>query len=65
MTMNIQFNLQNGMSITASIPNFNSKDFAAQLNDQRTLFVPIGNNGFQKQMLTGWYEVQETEPTEG
>lgn len=55
--MNIQFNLNNGQTITANIPEFNSEEFAAKLNDHRTMFVTIGNNGFQKSMLGTWNEV--------
>lgn len=55
--MTIQFNLQNGKSIIASVSNFNSAEFAAQLNDQKTLFVSIGNNGFHKHSLLDWHEV--------
>ena len=59
--MKIQFNLNTGQAITAEIQSFNSSEFAAQLNDQSTLFVTIGNNGFQKHALQSWYEVTDTE----
>lgn len=60
--MRIQFDLNTGKSITADIPNFDSAEFANQLNDQSVLFVTIGNNGFQKHTLLTWSEVESTIP---
>ncbi|PAE21954.1 hypothetical protein CHH80_03395 [Bacillus sp. 7504-2] len=54
--MIITFTLNTGMNITANIPNFNSEDFANKLNNPQTLFISVGNNGFQKHSLAGWRE---------
>ena len=58
--MKITFTLNTGLQITGDISNFNSEEFAKNLNNPQTLFIPIGNNGFQKHSLIGWHET----PTE-
>lgn len=54
--MTIEFTLNTGVKITARIDNFNSEEFAAQLNNLQTLFVTVGNNGFSKHSLLSWNE---------
>lgn len=54
--MNITFTLNTGVQISADIPNFKSQEFASQLNDPQTLFISVGNNGFSKHNLLGWFE---------
>ena len=58
--MKITFTLNTGLQITGDIPQFNSEDFAQKLNSPQTLFISVGNNGFQKHSLIGWHET----PTE-
>lgn len=57
--MKIKFTLNTGKEIDAEIPNFNSEDFAKQINDPHTLVVHIGNNGFSKHALQSWNEVKD------
>lgn len=59
--MTITFTLNTGMKITADIPEFNSMEFATKLNSPQTLFISVGNNGFQKHSLIGWNE--EVQPS--
>ncbi|MDF1510835.1 prophage endopeptidase tail protein [Bacillus phage vB_Bacillus_1020A] len=59
--MIITFTLNTGMNITANIPDFNSEDFANKLNNPQTLFISVGNNGFQKHALAGWHEEVKNE----
>ena len=54
--MKITFNFSTGKQLTAEIVDFNSVEFAAQLNNPQTLFISIGNNGFQKHSLIDWSE---------
>lgn len=58
--MIIEFTLNTGIKIRATMDNFNSEEFAEKLNNPQTLFVTVGNNGFSKHTLTSWYEVVET-----
>jgi hypothetical protein len=55
--MTIEFVLNNGTSLKAEMANFDSKEFTTQLNNPQTLFVSIGNSGFQKHTLLYWNEV--------
>lgn len=55
--MKIEFTLNTGVKIAATIEGFDSAAFAAQLNDPQTLFVTVGNNGFSKHAIVSWYEV--------
>lgn len=61
--MKITFTLTTGTQITADIPDFNSNEFAKQLNNPQTLFISVGNNGFQKHSLIGWHETPIENPT--
>lgn len=58
--MEIEFTLNTGVKITATIEGFDSTAFAAQLNNPQTLFVTVGNNGFSKHSLLSWNEVTQT-----
>lgn len=55
--MTIEFTLNTGVKITATIEGFDSVKFAEQLNNPQTLFVTVGNNGFSKHSLLSWNEV--------
>lgn len=59
--MTVQFNLNSGKTITAKINEFNSEEFAKQLNNPQVLFMTIGNYGFQKHMLLDWSVVPDEE----
>lgn len=61
--MKITFTLNTGIQITGDIPEFNSEEFAQKLNNPQTLFISIGNNGFQKHSLIGWHEGSVEKPT--
>lgn len=54
--MVITFTINTGQLITADIPNFDSSQFAKELNNPQVTFVSIGNNGFHKQSLIGWHQ---------
>ena len=54
--MKMTFTFSTGKQLTADIQDFNSVEFAAQLNNPQTLFISIGNNGFQKHSLIDWSE---------
>ena len=54
--MTIEFTLNTGVKISATISDFDSEKFAAQLNNPQTLFVTVGNNGFSKHSLLSWNE---------
>lgn len=61
--MNITFVLHNGVSFAANIQDFNSAQFAKELNNPQVLFVSVGNGGFQKNSLANWYETPQETPT--
>lgn len=54
--MKMTFTFSTGKQLTADIQDFNSVEFASQLNNPQTLFISIGNNGFQKHSLIDWSE---------
>lgn len=55
--MTIEFTLSTGVKLQAEIENFDSEQFAKQLNDPQTLFVTVGDNGFSKHIITSWHRV--------
>lgn len=59
--MTIEFTLNTGLKITANIEGFDSAEFAEQLNNPQTLFVTVGDSGFQKHSLMSWNKVEAAE----
>ena len=55
--MKVTFILSTGTNITADIADFDSAEFAKTLNSPQTLFISVGDNGFQKHSLIGWNKV--------
>ena len=58
--MTVEFTLNTGLKITAKIEGFDSAKFAEQLNNPQTLFVTVGDSGFQKHSLMSWNKVEAT-----
>ncbi|WP_342512787.1 hypothetical protein MKY34_19595 [Sporosarcina sp. FSL K6-1522] len=61
--MQIEFIFNTGRVITTTVDDFDSADFAKQLNNPQVIFISIGNRGFQKHTLIEWGVVQQ-DPTE-
>lgn len=58
--MTVQFNFNSGKTVTAQLAEFDSAEFAKQLNNPQVLFVTVGDYGFQKHTLLDW-SVMEVE----
>lgn len=51
MTTEVEIYLNNGKIINASIENYQSSDLAIPLNDQRILFVTVGDAVINRNMI--------------
>lgn len=62
--MIIEFTLNTGSKFITEITDFNSENFAEQLNNPQNLFVTVGNNGFSKHTLSSWTELKNVNVAE-
>lgn len=60
--MEITFQLSNGATIKAIMPDYNAATLAANLNDHRTQFIALGDTGMNKNEIRLWYPTP-VEPT--
>ena len=59
--MNIQIHLQNGITLTAFIENYNAEEFATQINSQNLAVVHLGDYIFSKHLIAYIAPAPETE----
>lgn len=58
--MKVEFYLNTGRKIIATVDEFDNEEFTKQLNSP-TSFVSVGNRGFQKHSLIEWGVIIEEE----
>lgn len=58
--MQVEFIFSTGRKVITTVNEFDSADFAKQLNNPQVQFISIGNRGFQKNTLVEWGVVEDT-----